>query len=306
LVLDRVGLTGASGMLGRHLLAEFERQDISCLCSSRSRPKRLASGSEWSPWDLGDLISHQDLDRLFPGVQAIVHAGATVPPRPSTETQEVLFDTNVRSALALGEWACARRLPLVFISGAIVYSDPDRTGIKEGDEAGPLGFGGFYGLSKYMGELVFQHFAREGLNLSILRPSSIYGRGLHESKMIAKFLNACMRDEVIELFPPLDDAVDLVHASDVARATTQALEREAYGIYNIASGRMSSVRDVAEACIEVTGLGSLRLTGESKRHPTLRFGLDCSAARASLDFSPRIGLQKGLADIGAAMALGDE
>lgn len=290
-------------MLGGHLLSECARLEITCRCASRSRPVALPRDSAWARWDLCEEISQAALDDLFSGAQAIVHAGAAVPSAREAHTTGALFDANVRSALVLGEWARARSLPLVFISGAIVYASPDRVGIKESDEVGPGGSAGFYGFSKYLGELIFQQFARQGLRLCILRPSSIYGYGLDHTKMISNFLNASMRNEVIELVPPLADAVDLVHASDVARATIQALEHEAVGVYNIASGHMSKVRAVAETCLEIAGTGSIRTIGESDRSPTRRFGLDCSAAQESFSYSPRMSLSRGLADMKAATQL---
>ena len=304
MVLERAGLTGASGMLGGYLLSEFGRRGISCCCTSRSRPGELPNGSEWSSWDLRDRKSHAALDALFPNVQAIVLAGATVPSAQDLQTNGTLFEANVRSSLVIGEWALDRGLPVVFMSGAIVYAFPDRTGITERDEAGPRGFGGFYGFSKYLGELLFQHLALEGLRLCILRPSSIYGYVLHPTKMISKFLNTSMNDEVIELLPPFGDAIDLVHASDVAIAAIQALENEAVGVYNIASGRMASVQTVAETCVEVTGAGSVRLIGESEAAPTRRFGLNCTAAQQAFSYSPRMSLRKGLADMSAVMKHG--
>ena len=304
MVLARVGLTGASGMLGGHLLSEFSQRGISVVATSRSTPATLPTGSAWSPWDLQEEIGASALDGIFPDVQALVHAGATVPAPDRPERSRDLLDANVRSALVLGEWALSRGLPVVLISGAIVYSDPDRVGILEGDDVGPCGFGGFYGTSKFMCELIFQHLEREGLKLCILRPSSIYGRGLSPSKMISRFLAAAATDEVIELSPPFDDAVDFVHARDVAVATIQAVQTEAVGIYNIASGDLSSVRAVAETCIDVVGRGRVKLTGAPTRAPTLRFGLDCSAAAEAFSFSPVVRLRGGLADLSTSLGHG--
>jgi len=230
-------------------------------------------------------------------VQAFIHAGAVVPSGASSQRIDTIFSANVGAAMALGEWALARNLPLVYISGAIVYSEPDRTDILEGDDVGPRGLGGFYGLSKYLAELVFQYFAREGLDLCILRPSSIYGPGLSPTKMISKFLVAADCDGVIELSPPFDDAVDLVHARDVSVAAIEALTNDAVGIYNVGSGQLSTVTEVAEACVDVVGRGSVKAIGVSSSTPSVRFGLNCTAAVNAFSFSPTVRLVEGLADM---------
>ena len=295
MVLNKVVLTGASGMVGRHVLAALKASGISVIASSRTRPFNLSVGAEWTPWDLCEWKHASKLDSMFRGADALIHAGAAVPRSGLELSGNNIFDANVRSCLCLGEWAVRRNLPIVYISGATVYADPERGGIKEDAAKTCAGLGGFYGFTKLLAENVFSHLQSQGLRICILRPSSIYGEGLPEGKMIADFLAAARQDKPIELTPPTDDRIDLVHAFDVACAALSALEKEAWGTFNVASEAPVTVEKIASVCVKTVGRGHIAVIDRLANRPAnIRFGLDCSAARSRFGYMPHISLEEGI------------
>jgi len=113
--------------------------------------------------------------------------------------------------------------------------------------------------------------------------------------MIPKWLRLAKRGETIVLNQPVTDSMDLIHASDVARAMVDAAEREAYGIYNIASECQKTVAEVAQLCVTLVGRGAVAVSEHvATRKGQLRFGLVCDRARKAFDFSPRIDLKTGI------------
>jgi len=293
MVLKRVGLTGASGMLGRHLIELLEEKRILISASSLDKPNNLPDNSIWIEWDLAQWKSLAEIDKIFPDIDAFVHIGAAVGAGISRKT---VFDVNVRSCLNTSEWAMERGIPYLYISGATVYAEPERSNIWEDDPKAVSGFAGFYGYSKYLGEQVLSHMASLGLKLCILRPSSIYGFGLPVNKMISSFLNTAALGQVIQLKPPVEDRIDMIHARDVAIAIMQAIENEAYGIFNIASETPVSIYEIAQTCVEVVGRGGVEVgANESCQEPGIRFGLQCEAARHAFAYHPTLTLKEGLA-----------
>ncbi|MHA1567590.1 MAG: NAD-dependent epimerase/dehydratase family protein, partial [Alphaproteobacteria bacterium] len=131
------------------------------------------------------------------------------------------------------------------------------------------------------------------LALCILRLSSIYGAGLATEKMISKFLQLAASGEEIALSPPTGDRINLVHAADVARAILAGLDRQAWGCFNIAAPSPHSIWDIAQACVAVTGNGSV-IGPKADGGATSRYDLDCSAAREHMDFEAAIDLSRGL------------
>lgn len=279
-----IALTGPNGMTGRHVRSLMERRGIHCIAVDRAA------------WDLREWREPEALDRIFAGAQAVVHVGALVPAPGSTPPAKDLFDANVRACLCLGEWARARDLPVVYISGATAYADPTRARIVESDETTARTTGGFYGCSKYLGEMVLDNLRGEGLRLCVLRPSSIYGTGMHPAKMIANFLHRAASGETITLTPPVEDRVNLVHAADVAAAALAALDREAWDTFNVAGEAPVSMREIAEASVAVAGKGRVAIAAEAaSRKPTLRFDLNCDKAATVIGYRPGVTLREGLA-----------
>lgn len=290
MVLNKVGLTGSSGMLGRYLYAALQASGREVVAVSRS-------GAEGSAvWDLSEWLCMEKLDELFADVQAVVHAGAFV--QPSGEVDEPrMFDANVRACLNLGQWAMSRDIPLLYISGAIVYADPRAPLQKESAPLGWSGLGGFYGFSKLLAEDVLMRLRQQGLKLCALRSTSIYGHGIGADKMVPRFLATAARNEVIEVSQPVEDRVDIIHAADVADAALAALKKECWETLNVSSGNPVSIIELAEACVAVAGQGRIEIKGKKPElyKTSVTYSLDISRAAELIDWRPRIDLHRGLA-----------
>jgi len=276
-------------MLGRHLRPGLQAAGAEVVAVSRS------GADDSAVWDLSEWIGMGALDELFPGVQAIVHAGAFVQPSGDVD-EERMFDVNVRACLNLGQWALSRNIPLLYISGAIVYADPCALLQKESAPLGWSGLGGFYGFTKLLAEDVLMHLRQQGLQLCMLRPTSIYGHGIGADKMVPRFLATAARGDVIELNQPVSDRVDIVHAADVSEATLAVLENKCWENLNISSGKPVSIIELAEACIAVAGRGRIEITGEvpADYKESVKYSLDIARARECIHWQPRINVRTGL------------
>jgi UDP-glucose 4-epimerase len=280
--LRNVAVTGASGMVGRHVVAALSRAGMKCTPVGRSQ------------WDLRRWAGDQELDAILSGCEAIVHAGAAVPsPGRSIPPQDIL-DANVRACYCLGDWARRRGMSFVLVSGATVYAMGGSQAIKEDDAITSRPDSGLYGLSKLLAEQVLDSLAAQGLKLCILRPASIYGAGMPETRMVAAMLAKACRGEELRLLPPVRDRVSLVHAGDVADATLRALQSEAWGVFNVGGPNPVSIADIANACVAVAGRGKVIAPAGDASEGSLKYALDSSKAAAAFGYSPRIGLKEGL------------
>ena len=296
MVFSKVALTGASGMVGRHVISILKERNITCIGSSRTRVEGVIPYLVWKPWDLKDWKSPSEIDELFGDVNAILHVGAIVPKGSQATDDNLILDANVRSCLCIAKWALEKNIPVLFLSGSTVYVNQEHIGIKETDPVAVNNLvGGFYGFSKLLAEQIFQYFECHGLEICILRPSSIYGDGLASTKMITKFLAQAHRNEVIRLSPPITDRVDLVHASDVATAILDALENQARGVFNIACGKQYTIEEIAKTCVQAVGRGSVEISekGEDKK-PSTRFALNTEQAQKTFNYSPQFTLAAGI------------
>jgi nucleoside-diphosphate-sugar epimerase len=296
-MIRKIAVTGASGMVGGHLIRYAASQGVHSVVTSRHRPRSLSPLAEWHSWDLRKWLELDALDALFGNVEALLHVGAMTPRKTITIAQRDMFDANVRSCLCLGLWALQKSIPVVYLSGAVVYADPESHQIKEKAQLAHQGgkLGGFYGVTKLLGEEVFTILAVEGLHLCVLRPSSIYGTGLSDDQMISIFLNHALRGEDIVIDAPSGSRVNLIHAADVATAMLTVLQRSVAGTFNIAASKMSTILEIAHKVLHVCGQREiLARQQESLKSPFLRFDLNCSAAEEAFGFTPRISLEEGL------------
>jgi UDP-glucose 4-epimerase len=280
--LRTIAVTGVRGMVGRHVEAALTRAGIGCVGVDRSR------------WDLRRWASDDELDAILSNCDAVIHAGAAVPsPGHPVSTQDIL-DANVRACFCLGDWARKRGKALLFVSGATVYASLGKLGITEADPTTTRPESGLYGLSKFLGEQLLDCLSGHGLKLCALRPSSIYGAGMPETRMVAAMLGKARRGEAIQLKPPVADRINFIHAADVAEAAVAALTSGALGIFNLAGPDTVSIAELAQACVEVAAYGSVVLPDGGAGRGSLKYQLDYSKASAAFGFAPRVGLKEGL------------
>ncbi|WP_108649715.1 NAD-dependent epimerase/dehydratase family protein [Dongshaea marina] len=285
-----IALTGSSGLVGLNMKSILKERSIPFIEITRKQ------------WDLRDWQSIHQLDHLLKGVSSIFHFGAYTKHSINRsdhkyENNSIIketFDTNVRSCLAICEWALSRNIPVVFLSGSTVYKDPYAKKIKENSEKVISGFGGFYGFSKLLAESIFEHYSYLGLKTIVLRPSSIYGTFMDKKKLVAKLLYLSEQNKQIDIYQPIESSVNLINAADVCNAALHALENKAWGIFNIAGPENISILKIAKTCIEITNRGNINILDGDSDTPSIRFDLDCTKAHEKFNYSASINLKDGI------------
>ena len=224
----RIGITGATGFLGRYLVAHLAGQGHTCRCWARPSSDRdgfdPAVAIEWVDGMLGDREAART---LVQGCDAVVHAALARPGSGFRGAEGDLHEfvtTNVVGTLDLIEAARASGVGrFVFISTCAVHETilDDRPL----DEAHPLWPHSHYGAHKASIEAFVSSFGRgEGYPICALRPTGIYGlaRPPRESKWF-DLVAAVARGEDVDV----QGGGKEVHALDVARAVGLLLGADA-------------------------------------------------------------------------------
>ncbi len=283
--MNEIAVTGANGMTGSHMVS---------LLKSKGIPVKAVTRQEW---DLTEWKSFDELDHIFRSVLAIFHFGAQLPyndfKNDNRQTQQI-FDANIRSCLNLAEWAKLRNVPIVFLSGAVVYKDPHASKIIETDPKVVNGFGGFYGYSKLAAENIFSHLSAEGLKCIILRPSSIYGYGLPPEKLVQNYIDMAFSNREIQITGS-KNRINLIHAYDVANAALSAYKNEAWGVFNISSREGNTILEIAESAVSISDGGSIVVQDDNKNDTRfIRFDLSSELAKKSFGFETEVNLKEGM------------
>lgn len=115
--------------------------------------------------------------------------------------------------------------------------------------------GGFYRVSKQACELYVEEFQRwHGLDYTILRYGSIYGRRADPNNGVLKYLVQAVRERKIVVSGTGEELREYVHATDVARASVQILDPEFRNQHVVLTGHQAMrVKDLAAMIREIVG-----------------------------------------------------
>ena len=183
-------ITGASGMLGSHVLYQLcltntkiraikrensNIQDVLKVFSFYSdQPKELLSKVEWVN---ADLLDEHQLDLAFSGIKKVYHCAAKI--SFSKKNENILFQTNVEGTKNIVDLCLHYGIEkLCHVSSvAAIGKTIDGEAATEETLWADSPEDSLYSMSKYQGELEVWRGIEEGLNAVIVNPSVILGPG---------------------------------------------------------------------------------------------------------------------------------
>ena len=232
MVLNKtVGLTGASGLLGRHIIAVLLKKKYKIIATSRKKPLLKNKNLEWKKLDLNNNLDSNILDKLFYSISILIHAGATVPIPGKKIIKKYNDKVNILATTKLAKWSKNKKKHFVYISGSVVY-EKHKIPNKENSKILKNSKNSYIN-SKIIFEKKLLSLKRKGLKLTILRPSSLYGWGLGPKKIICKFISKVKNKKNITIENVKKSKINLIHAYDVANFIYLIIKKNITGIFNI-------------------------------------------------------------------------
>jgi GDP-4-dehydro-6-deoxy-D-mannose reductase len=233
-VSGRAFVTGGSGFAGRHLLD---------LLPGAVAPSR-------DELDLLDGTAVRDAVReAAPDVVWHLAAQASVGRSWEAPAETVAENVSMTAYLLEAVRSEAPQATLVLISSGEIYGPPDRLPV---DEDAPLRPQNPYAVSKAACDLLGGQYAdANGLHVVRLRPFNHTGPGQSDDYVVGTLTRQVAeaevagRDEALVRTGNPDSARDFSDVRDVARAYVAAAALEP-GVYNVASGRAVTVRELIE------------------------------------------------------------
>ncbi len=289
----RILVTGGSGFIGRHVVAE--------LAATGAHVRVIDLQPHPDPAVeivIGDLAEPSVIEEsLEGGIGAIVHLAAVTSVLKSLEHPVLTQRTNVTATAALLEAArVAGVKTLVFTSTNAVVGPMEGPAISESSRLRPLTP---YGATKAAGEMLMSAYTETlGLRCACLRLTNAYGPGMQaKDSIVARLMRAIRTDGTFEIYGDGTQVRDYVHVSDIVAAMRLALGDEAWrGPTVIGSGTSLSVLEVIAAVEEVSGATVSVRHGRAKPGEMPAVIVDNSRARAA-GWSPRYDLASGLVGV---------
>ncbi len=289
----RILVTGGSGFIGRHVVADLTA------AGAHVRVVDLQPHADPAvDIVIGDLAEPEVIEAsLQGGVDAIVHLAAVTSVLRSVEHPELTHRTNVTATAALLEAArVAGVRALVFTSTNAVVGPMEDPAISESSRLRPLTP---YGATKAAAEMLMSAYTEVyGLRCACLRLTNAYGPGMEaKDSIVARLMRAIRTGARFEIYGDGRQVRDYVHVSDIVAAMRLALASDSWrGPTVIGSGTSLSVLEVVDAVKKVSGASLSVRHGPAKPGEMPAVIVDTSRARAA-GWSPRYDLAAGLVGV---------
>ena len=297
---------GGAGLIGSHTVDKLIKEDVKEVLIYdnfvRGRIENLGDALK-DPrvkiYDVGgDIMQSDILESALEGADGVFHLAALWLLQ-CHEYPRTAFDTNVRGTFNVLEACIKKKVQrLVYSSSASVYGDAVEEPMTEDH---PFNNQNFYGATKICGEAMARalHF-RYGLNYVGLRYMNVYGprQDYHGAyiAVIMKMLDAIDRGEAPTIFGDGSEAFDFVAVEDCGAANVCAMKADTVDrFYNVGTGKRTSLKEVAEKLIKLTGC-SKPIQFAPRSQATLVRNRIGSAKRDSeeIKFDAKIDLDDGL------------
>jgi len=290
----RAIVTGGAGFIGSHVVdALIAREDEVTVVDSlvHGRQENVAGAAHLHVRDI-----REPLDDLFDDVrpELVFHLAAQADVRVSVDDPAEDAAVNVLGSVRILEAARRHGAQVIFSStGGAIYGECAEPA-REDDPREPLSP---YGAAKLAAEEYLRMFNRLYKTRHVsLRYGNVYGprQDPHgEAGVVAIFLGALARGEQVQIFGDGMQARDYVYVGDVARATLSAIGQNG-GVFNVGTGRATSVVELYELSARVAGSDAAALHAPARLGELQRSVLDPSLAAHDLGFAAMVELEDGL------------
>jgi len=228
----KIGITGASGVLGRILVDKISQQ-----------------GYEYKSFE-GDIRNISDIqdwvDSSFP-FDVVIHLAAIVPTSQVRENLGQAFDVNSVGTKNLVDVLNekASNCWLFYSSTGHVYKSSNEE-ISEENDIEPISE---YGLTKYAGEVLAK---KNFKNLCIGRIFSMYHDTQNPPFLYPNIKKRLEEEDLTKFFElyGAESVRDFLNAEDIADIILKLMGKKPQGVYNIASGKATKIRDFVQSMTE--------------------------------------------------------
>jgi len=299
---DRVIVTGGAGFVGSNIVRRLlERGAFVVVLDDffTGSEVNLPQGEPKLEVVRGSVTDFDLVRGIVKTATLVIHAAARNI-IASTKNPRDDFETNIGGTLNVlmaAKGTGVRRV--VYSSSASVYGNPRYLPINEDDGIDTLTP---YAVSKLAGENYCRAFYEsQGVSTAVVRYSNVYGPAQRPDNpycgVIAKFFESARKGESLRIHGDGDQTRDFTYVDDAVNATLlAATSQKADGqIYNVATGRETTINQLAQAVIKIVGgPGGLEYIDRRDIDNIRRRVLNIEKIRRELRWVPAVTLENGL------------
>jgi UDP-glucose 4-epimerase len=299
---QKVVVTGGAGFVGSNIVRRLLKEGAKVVVLDdfyTGNESNLPIGDANLEVVKGSVTDFELTRDVVRGAISVIHEAARniiVSTRNPREDYEVNIGGTLNVLLAVRECKVPR---MVYASSASVYGNPRYLPINEDDSTNMLSP---YAVSKFAGENYCKAFYESyGLSTSMVRYSNVYGVAQRPDNpycgVIAKFFETAMAGQAPRIHGDGEQTRDFTYIDDVVDATLLAgFSPKAEGqVYNVGTGRETSVNQLARMIIQITGAEVEPEYVDRRDIDNIRRRVvNIEKIRRELRWSPSVTIEKGL------------
>lgn len=301
----KVLVTGGAGFVGSHLAEALLKKkcEVRILDNLSTgfveNIPRLLNCNDNGDFIHGDVRDQEICLKATEGIDLVFHEAAQINPVIAVEDPFFDFEVNARGTLNMLEAARRNDVKKFVFASTNVYGDPKYLPINENH---PMDLLSPYAASKLSGEAYCMVYNRtNGVETVRLRYTNVYGPRQRstksESGVVPIFMERVMDGKPPVIFGDGEKTRDFIYVSDVVNANLLAAESErcAGEVFNIGSGKETSINILAELVLKMCGNKNLNsIHGPPRKADFQRCRVDTTKAENLIGFKPKIQLEDGL------------
>ena len=294
----KVLVTGGAGFIGSHVVDRLiqEGHDVVVVDNlSTGKKKNLNRDAHFYKMD----ILNSRIEKIFKKEKPdlISHHAAQMDVRRSVA--DPIFDAqvNVLGLLNVLENAVRHGTKKVIFasSGGAVYGEQQ---VFPAPETHPLHPVSPYGISKLAGEHYLYYYQQvAGLSYVALRYANVYGPRqdpFGEAGVVAIFSQKSLMNDQPIINGNGKQTRDYIFVEDVVEAHMAVIENSIKGIFNVGTGKETSVNQLFRNLVDISGAKVKEVYGPEKRGEQIRSVLDYTKLKKATDWEPKVELYDGL------------
>jgi UDP-glucose 4-epimerase len=297
-------VTGAAGFIGSHLVERLladgnEVVGIDCFTDYYRRARKeqnLQAAREDHNFSFEELdLVTADLTAVLEGAAVVYHLAGQPGVRPSWGSQ---FDRYVRDNVLATQRLLEhlKDVPikrLVFAGSSSVYGDAEAFPTKETALPKPVSP---YGVTKLAAEHLTHLYTRNfGIPAVSVRYFTVYGPRQRPDMAFARFMQALVDSEEIEVFGDGEQTREFTYVSDAVEGTVKAAGADVTGqVFNLGGGSRVTVNRVLSTLEDISRIKVRRQNLPAALGDPRHTGASINLARERLGWEPRVSLREGL------------
>jgi UDP-glucose 4-epimerase len=291
----KILVTGGAGFIGSNLVPHLADlgHDIVVL-DDLSSGQAAPDARRGIRFVRGDFRNEATLRECLDDSEVVVHLAAMSGVIDSVADPAACFATNVEGTFRLLDMArrCGIKQFVNASTGGAILGEVAPP-ISEAMAPSPLSP---YGASKLATEgFCSAYFGSYGLCCLSLRFSNIYGpHSAHKKSVVAAFIKRALRCEPLIVYGDGSQQRDYLYVGDLVRGIAAAIEHGAIGMFQLGSGRPTSLITLLQALETICGR-KLEVRYEPRRSAEIHSTwCDISKARTEFSYTAPTALADGL------------